>query len=238
MKKLIIVIFVITLADSIYSQLIKEKSENDFSLGFGLNMTNYSNIKPMESFLHTYSYRPFNINYNFFFAYHYSKRSTIRLDFFENRIKYNVSYDWPNPEINPPVITNSKLDFYNCRLSYQWNYISKEKLNVFVKTGITTSGLLTRSESVTSYIDNSARNFAYNSFKISFEPHIGTGIQYILKENQAILLDLNYRVIHKGYDSYMKNYPRSLELSFSWVIVTNWRCLFKRESWNPLPNCE
>lgn len=206
-----------------------------------LGNTSYFGVESIEGENHDFNNQKNTFKHGYDFSYQFTPKLRLHLQFMETRVKYTASYDWKNSNIqqlNPPLSTVADLKYSNLSILLHFNFLKFNKFESYFNMGFTVTGLNGSSQSLTTFDDQSSQKFAFNSFSLWQNYQTGLGFQYRINKYSGLNLDLNYRFYNKGFDSFMSRKVNSLDLSLTYRLFFSWKCVLKRESWTPLPQCE
>jgi opacity protein-like surface antigen len=207
------------------------------TIGLSAGICFFQNIKPQSGFNHKYEFEKSTFAYGAEVAWNISKRHALNSGVYFSKFKYQVNYEWIYNSTDPsiPIYSDLTLNHLTVPLNYNYAFLVRRYFASYLIIG-GASTFLTSSMGTATYSDNSVRGFDYLEKNI-FGYQVGLGIQYRFNVYSALKIESTYRSFQKGFDSIMFQQPGIISISLSIVTRIDWKCIFKRGSWRPLPVC-
>lgn len=179
------------------------------------------------------------IDYGLDLGFQFNKYISLDLGIHQFSIQYDYAYSWIFIQANDPSIP--KIDEYNNQyldfpILINANLIVKNKWSLFFSSGMAAS-FLNKNSSETTYQDNSAKpNIKSEPFLLSYK--INLGIDFKIKEKSKITIWGSYRQFISLLDSDMITKPNIFSAHLGFSSRIEWKCIFKKGAWRPLPICK
>lgn len=240
-RKTAIFSLIIVFSTMIFAQLSEKKSFRTGEFSFFVGTNTYSNIRPQKGFDHHYQFNRTRLHYGIHLGYRFSKRLSVHVGLTSSSVRYQADYKWSAQQVSDPALpVQTKADLYytDIPVFFDFDFVSKDKLQLSAYAGLAPSFFMPAPESLTTFQDHSTSRFALINFKFNPAYLFGLSLQYKLNDIWTLKLQANYRYFQKGFDEIMYQHPAALRVSLGYVWILDWKCAFKKEAWNPLPVCE
>jgi hypothetical protein len=210
-----------------------------WSLGWSGGLNVFNNIRGETGFNHQYTYQKMDFRTGIDLSLHAGKRSTLKTGVTWFRVEYAADYNFIATDPNDPLIptyTDIRLLYLEIPAIYNFSFIAREKVSVYLLAGFSVAIPVSQS-GLTTYADNSQRQFdRVNPYLLSVP--LGLGFRYHLNQNTGIHMETDFRQYMQGFDNLMALAPTRLSLSIGIESRIEWNCFFRKGSWKPLPRCD
>lgn len=191
------------------------------------------------SFNHTFSHDAIGLLGGFDLSFNASKgmRISTGLHFFD--VFYTFDYVWIALNPNDPSIPIEKrttIKMVDIPVVVRLSILEGNKAGFYGLVG-GSAALRREVQQQVTYGDGSIRE-TDNTFKIVPSVFSGLGVKYRLAEGTHLSFETRYRWFTKGFDPELNQNPTSIRFILGLSSRIDWKCIFKKNVWKPLPRCE
>jgi len=190
--------------------------ENKLAIGITVSPSFYT-VTSETGFNHHYASEP-GFRGGVDLSFHLSRKSILTTGVYYSSVGYKVEYNYILNDPGDPAIPRSgdiNAGYVDIPIAYNFNFISKEKLILYISSGIISSMLIS-SDDKTTFEDNSIRSSGYlNSFLLSLQ--LGIGFRYNISDRLGIKIEPQYQFFMEGIDKMMNQHPASFNIALGIV---------------------